>query len=172
MLTLQCANAFTQSKPRASSKADTRQLFMDQQCECKALSLQRNFHFLYQDLIWLVLCPIDNALTNAGMKALASDGDIAKSFVQYDKKEMSAPEILGFIAKNFLPVGIGQSFSKGLQQVVRDSSAWEKGQSYIPSQLQQYYRGKMDEYRLMANQMSFEMSSVVEQILAAAKNPV
>lgn len=89
---------------------------------------------------------------------------------------MSAEEILGWVADLLLPVGAGQMFAKSLSTTVndlaKDAMKIGKPPSYQASQLSQYYLSKISDYKLMANQMAFEMSDVATQILSAGKNPM
>ncbi len=122
------------------------------------------------------MAPIDNALTKAGVNGLAGVGDLAKYMIEYNKPAMSAEQVLGWLADLLLPVGAGQMFAKSLSTSVnalaKDAMKIDKPPSYQASQLSQYYLGKMNDYKTMANQMAFEFSTVATQILADGKNPV
>lgn len=115
-------------------------------------------------------------MTKAGLAGLAGVPDLAENDIKYDKPSMSAEQILGFIAELLVPVGAGQMFGKTLSTTVndlaKDAMKIGKPPSYQASQLSQFYLNKMNDYKLMANQMAFEMTDVATQILAAGKNPM
>lgn len=98
--------------------------------------------------------------------------DLAANDIKYDKPSMSAEKILGFIAELLIPVGAGQMFGKTLSTTVNDLSRAGRPPSYEASQLSQYYSNKINDYKLMANQMAFEMTDVATQILGAGRNPM
>ncbi|KAI9639927.1 hypothetical protein NHQ30_011703, partial [Ciborinia camelliae] len=120
--------------------------------------------------------PVDSALTRAGLDGLAGVGELATDFIQYKKPAVSATEILGFISELLLPVGAGQMFAKTFSGTVNslaaDALKIGKPPSYKASQISLYYLGKMNDYKLMGNQMGFEIGDAAEQILALGKSPV
>jgi len=115
--------------------------------------------------------PMQNALTAAEVKGLADVGNIAKDFVSYNKPQMSAAAILGGIAEILMPVGAGQFIAHGLRKAVLPLATDAMKAADKASATSQYYLGKLNDYKLLANQMGFEFSAQAETVLAGGKNP-
>jgi hypothetical protein len=101
--------------------------------------------------------------------------DIAERFVKYNKPKMSAAEIIGFVA-DFLSLGVGQIVSKGVESAVGPlTKATGKGDvapDYVSSQVAQYYKNQLSNYKQMGNQMAFEVTTVAGEYISAGKNLV
>lgn len=119
--------------------------------------------------------PFAEQLSLAEGKDLTSVDDIAERFVKYNKPKMSAAEIIGFVA-DFLSLGVGQIVSKGVESAVGPlTKATGKGDvapDYVSSQVAQYYKNQLNNYKQMGNQMAFEVTTVAGEYISAGKNLV
>ncbi|KAF4626441.1 hypothetical protein G7Y89_g11715 [Cudoniella acicularis] len=130
-------------------------------------------NMILNSLSWVnnYYAPMQNALTAAEVKGLADVGNIAKDFVAYNKPQMSAADILGAIAEILMPVGAGQFIANGIRKAVVPLAADAMKVAEKASATSQYYLGKMNDYKVLANQMGFEFSAQAEAVLAGGKNP-
>ena len=121
--------------------------------------------------------PINETLSQAKTNALGNVGDVVNGFVEFNKPAIEASELaLGIISAVIMPVGAGQMLSKsvagGVGNLFKNIGTKAKGYEELGPKQAEYYTSKLDDYKVMANQVGFEASTAVEDILAAAKNPM
>lgn len=96
-------------------------------------------------------------------------------FVKYNKPKMSAAEIIGFVA-DFLSLGAGQLISKGVESAVgpltKATGKAGEAPDYVSSQVAQYYKNQLNNYKQMGNQMAFEVTNIAGEYISAGKNLV
>ena len=75
-----------------------------------------------------------------------------------------------------MPIGAGQMLSKsvagGVGNLIKNIRTKAKGYEELGPRQVGYYSKKLDDYKVMANQVGFETSTTIEEILIAAKNPM
>ena len=75
-----------------------------------------------------------------------------------------------------MPIGAGQMLSKsvagGVGNLIKNIGTKAKGYEELGPKQVDYYSKKLDDFKVMANQVGFEASTTIEEILAAAKNPM
>jgi hypothetical protein len=85
---------------------------------------------------------------------------------------MQAADILSGLAEVLFPVGAGQFIANGIRKTVVPLASDAMKAAKGASATSQYYLGKMNDYKVIANQMGFEFSAQAEAVLAGGKNPV
>lgn len=120
---------------------------------------------------------VNETLSQAKTNALGSVGDVVNGFVEFNKPAIQASELaLGIISALIMPIGAGQMLSKsvasGVGNLIKGIGSKTKGYEQLGSKQASYVTSKLNDYKVMANQLGFEASTTVEDLLAAAKNPM
>lgn len=105
-------------------------------------------------------------------KDLTFADDIADRFVKYHKPKMSAAEIVGYVAY-VLSLDAGQIVSNGIEPAVGPMTEaignGEAAPDYASSQVANFFRNPMGNYKKMGNQMAFEVANAAGEYVKDGK---